>query len=293
MSSTREERRIKQRSAKPSHEEPPAFRISIRSWCIGLFLICLAIELGLVACDAVITYGKATDLGMIRRLFNITREDGVASWFAVTQTAFVALTTWAVVAVVRRQEGRSSRRVVGWVMIALFFSYMSMDDGSKFHERIGSAVKKISQEKEDSESSKPSEPSLLTALIETFPSYGWQLVFLPFFVGAGLFMLFFMKREFHGPGLLLMFIAALALYGFAVALDFVEGMEPEHPLNIHEHIRAAFDLRMYTVRHFSKSLEEFIEMLATTMLWVVFLTHLTQVAPNIRIEFQRSVSASA
>ena len=265
-----------------------SFQISMKTWCLWLFVACLAIELSLVACDAVITYGKATDLAMIRRLFNITREDGLASWFAVTQTSFVALTTWTVLAVLWRREHRK-RQCLAWLFIALFFSYMSMDDGSKFHERIGSAVKKMTEAKEDSVDA---EPSFGTALFESFPSYGWQLAFLPFFVGAGLFMLVFLSREFHGMGLIVLFVMALGLYGFAVGLDFIEGMDQEHPLNLHEHIRAAFDLRMYTVRHFSKSIEEFSEMVATTLLWIVFLLHLTHVAPKILVEFSPSAASA-
>ena len=265
-----------------------SFQISINTYCLWLFLACVSIELVLVACDAVITYGRATDLAMIRRLFNITREDGLASWFAVTQTSFVALTTWTILAVSWRRE-RRTRRCLAWLFIALFFSYMSMDDGSKFHERIGSAIKHMAETKEDSATA---EPSFGDALIRTYPSYGWQLAFLPFFAGAGLFMLVFLGRELRGIALIVLFVTALALYGFAVGLDFIEGMDQKHPLNIHEHIRAAFDLRTYTVRHFSKSLEEFSEMLGTTLLWVVFLLHLAHVAPKIHVEFSPSTSSA-
>ena len=129
------------------------------------------------------------------------------------------------------------------------------------------------------------DPSLATDLIQAFPSYDWQLVFLPFFGGVGLCMLIFPRREFCGMGLTVLFVTALALYGFALGLDFIEDMEKEHPLNIHESIRTACDTRMYTVRHFSKSLDEFSEMLATTILWVVLLLHLAQVAPKIHLEF--------
>ena len=41
-----------------------------------------------------------------------------------------------------------------------------------------------------------------------------------------------------------------------------------------------------TLRHFSKSIEEFLEMLANTLLWYVFLRTLTQVAADVRIRFR-------
>ena len=46
-----------------------------------IFLFCLVVELLLVGLDAFINYGRFIDIGPIRRLFNITREDGLATWF--------------------------------------------------------------------------------------------------------------------------------------------------------------------------------------------------------------------
>jgi hypothetical protein len=43
--------------------------------------------------------------------------------------------------------------------------------------------------------------------------------------------------------------------------------------------------------HFSRSIEEFIEMLANTLLWSVFLLPFMRLAPDLRMRF-RSVEAS-
>ena len=40
-----------------------------------------------------------------------------------------------------------------------------------------------------------------------------------------------------------------------------------------------------TLRHFSKSIEEAIEMLANTILWVLFLRHLNVATPSLRVRF--------
>ena len=45
--------------------------------------------------------------------------------------------------------------------------------------------------------------------------------------------------------------------------------------------RTAYD----TLGHFSKSIEEFLEMLGNTLLWVVFLQHLSGLARDLRIRF--------
>lgn len=63
-------------------------------------------------------------------MFNIAREDGLASWFAVTQTLFVALTLWLIYTLTKRGGGSRSK-VYGWLVLTLFFAYMAVDDGAQ------------------------------------------------------------------------------------------------------------------------------------------------------------------
>ena len=75
-------------------------------------------------------------------MFNTAREDGLASWFAVTQTLLIALTLWLIYSVAK--AGRKPRAiVVGWLVLALFFTYMAIDDGAQIHERLGSTFKAL------------------------------------------------------------------------------------------------------------------------------------------------------
>jgi hypothetical protein len=91
-----------------------------------------------------------------------------------------------------------------------------------------------------------------------------------------------------------MVVAAVACFALAVAFDFVEGLDPEHPWNLHAWLAERMSLEpgarrrfgqsaFRSVRHFSKSLEECLEMLATTLLWCVLLRHLARIAPELRI----------
>ena len=86
-------------------EKSPATRDPVADVCVNVdtrrvilvaFVTCLAAELVFVLLDATVNYSQWTNLGMIRRMFNITREDGMASWFGTTQTFMVALTVWCV-----------------------------------------------------------------------------------------------------------------------------------------------------------------------------------------------------
>ncbi|MEE8306691.1 MAG: hypothetical protein V3R81_05455, partial [Gammaproteobacteria bacterium] len=107
-----------------------------------LFVVLLGAEVLFVLGDATINVERWVDSGPVRRLFNITREDGIASWFAIIQTWMLGLTAALLYAVVKAKDGAVSSRV-GWAILAIFFLYMAFDDGTQFHERIGSWVKAI------------------------------------------------------------------------------------------------------------------------------------------------------
>ena len=59
-------------------------------------------------------------------------------------------------------------------------------------------------------------------------------------------------------------------------LDFFEGLDSAHPLDLHTWLQESFDLRAYTVSHFSKALEELLEMCSIAMLLALFLLHLLE-----------------
>jgi len=241
-----------------------------------LFVMLVSAEIFFVLADAIINVGELSELGPVRRFFNITREDGVASWFGVTQTWMLGLTAAFIYVLVRAGNSLRWRRV-GWAILALFFLYMAMDDGAKFHERIGSSAKYLLHG-EDADSG--------TIIAGFFPSYAWQLVFLPIFGSFGLFALWFLNKELTVTRDKLMVVAAIGLLVLAVVADFFEGLDIDHPYNLHGWIEYTWDLTEYQVRHFSKSVEEFMEMLAMTLLWITFLRHLVRTFPGIKLQFQ-------
>ncbi len=53
------------------------------------------------------------------------------------------------------------------------------------HERLGTAVETLGED---------------SRLLEAFPSFAWQILFVPLFGALGLFMLWFLWREL-GPGI--------------------------------------------------------------------------------------------
>ncbi len=267
-----------------------SLQVDVRRLTWTIFAVFLCLEIAWVLLDYHVNYRNRADVSAIRRLFNITREDGIASWFAVTQTFLSGLTCWVVWTVVRRQDAVRWRRI-GWLVLALLFTYMAVDDGAKIHERLGTAFEVMAERAEAS-----GEESFAGTLLDFFPSYPWQVVFLPFFGALGLFTLVFLWFELGGGLPRLLVVVAIGCFVTAVSLDFVEGLAEKHPWNLYTWIAERWDLESFTearfdespfdtLRHFSKSIEEFLEMLGNTLLWYVFLRRLTETAPDLRFRF--------
>lgn len=251
------------------------------AWVVG---VCVAITLALVALDWAVTYRRATDIGAIRRLFNMAREDSLASWYAVTVTCLAALTGWLIWAAARRVSQRG--RTVGWLVVALFLTWMTVDDGAAVHERLGTAFELTREEGTAGGGS-------LTRLAESFPSYGWQLLLMPQFVLVGVFTLAFLWRTSSGPLVRGLALAALGCLAIAVGIDFMEGLDPEHPANLQAWLArrpwlarlSAPDYKtpLESVVHFGKVIEEAIEIIGMTLLWAVLLDQLILTASRVRI----------
>ena len=134
-------------------------------------------------------------------------------------------------------------------------------------------------------------------MLDAFPSYAWHVCLLPLFGAMGLFMLVFLWRELSETPARVLVAAAIACFVLAVGLDFVEGLDPDHPWNLYTRLSERFgweglategyDAPYKVLRHFSKSIEESIEMLAMTILWIVFLRHWIRSAGDLRVRFVR------
>ncbi len=235
-----------------------------------LLIACVLIEFFLVFIDATVNYGKWIDIGAIRRLCNIAREDGLATWFQVAQTLMAGITLWGIW-LVSRQTGQPKKTILGWGILAAFFTFMSADDGAKIHERIGTTAGSLM-----GDAGVETSGSVGNRILDMFPSYNWQLVVLPVFIALGLFMLYFLWQQ--TPKSRHLLLAGVSCFAVAVGLDFFEGLDELHPANIYTKLQTILELSEYTVSHFAKSLEEFLEMLGISFLWSLFANHLSHFA---------------
>lgn len=248
----------------------------------NVLIFCIAFEIFLVLIDIFVNYYELSDIKTIRRLCNIAREDSLASWYGTTQTFTAGLTLWLIFFIAKHSSA-SKITVAGWCVLAMLFTYMAVDDGAEIHERLGTAFEIVYENK----GAPDAAVSWATKLLDIFPSYAWQILFVPFFGVAGVFMLIFLFRELGHGKAKIMVVLALACFVTAVGLDFVEGLDKGHEWNLHTMIRDKYGLGKYTVRHFSKSIEEFLEMLGITLFWVSFILHFKNL-PNGGVHFHNT-----
>jgi len=208
------------------------------AWLIGVQVV-------LAGIDFLFAYLDVIPLEAVQHLANLAREDGVGTFFSSMQAFAVAV----VLVAIGFTERAAGRTVAGWWLIAAFFAYIAIDDAVEVHERLGSAVKRVTA----------------SPMFDAFPTYAWQLVFGPLFGGMGLFIVFFLWRRLSDPRLRYGIGLALACFVVAVGFDFIEGME-----GAFEAMAEALGVRNYTVSHGFKVTEELLEMLGTTLFLVTF-----------------------
>ncbi len=258
--------------------QPTLLRIDHDLLFRWLLVVLLAIEVAIVLLDAFISEFGAIPIGAARRLFNITREDGIPNFFSSFQVLTVGVVLVVITLVVRAQPRRlGSKVVLGWGVMAAIFLFMGIDDATKLHERIGTIFEELVTDSEGDPSA-----GFLGDLQDIFPSYNWQLVFGPFFAAVGVFLLLFLNKQLPSLQMKGLIVAAISLFVVAVAMDFIEGMDNE----ILEHVADFFSTDVGRVEHFSKSIEEFFEMAATTLFLVVFLKKLISLTSAITFQLE-------
>lgn len=213
-----------------------------------ILLYLVIINASLVLLDLVFNYSGFVQIGSIRRLFNMAREDSLAAWYSSVLLLMVSFAAWLVYARMRE---------LGWAAIAAFFTYLAVDDGSGLHERVGTAAKTLLKAR-----------ALASESGFAFPSYTWHLVYGPFFGGMALFMLYYLLKELKSLDLKILFIAALSCFGTAEFFDFVEGMD-----GAFIDISFALGTSIEFVSHYSRIAEEFLENLGATLFLVCFLSY--------------------
>lgn len=257
----------------------PSIGVDAQRFNRYLLIALIAAEVLFVIIDATINYSSWIDIGAVRRLANIAREDGLATWFMATQTLFASLVVFLIF-VLHRSAGTRKRVVIAWLIVALFFLFMAADDASQIHERLGTAFE-TAVEADDG-----APAGILGRAMDAFPSYAWQLILMPVFAAFGLFLFNFLWDEFKDTRARIKLVTALGCFLIAIAIDFIEGLEPDHAFNLYTYIKEHTSLSDDFVDHFAKSLEEFLEMFGMTLLLSAFFLHVSRITRAFEVRFR-------
>lgn len=220
------------------------------------------IEINLVLLDFVFNHLKLIDFKPIRQLFNMELEGSLANWVSSIVYLSVGISLWLVTFQSKYILKQKFKSII-WSLIALFFTYLSVDDGASIHERVGTTLKLFYDKYEWNPKHK-----LLHYVINEFPSYYWQVIFIPILAISSIFILLFLWKELKSFKIFLFVGFAFFIMAFAQALDYLEGIRYTYPL-----IENNFNFNPKTIRHYSKVFEEFLEMFGMTILMSVFTNH--------------------
>jgi hypothetical protein len=230
---------------------------------VPLFIAMVSVYVVLLLLDYWLILSRDVD-PFQNRFFNLAGEDNLATYVGINQALLVALTAWETRSAVVHRKGSSLRRV-GWSMVSLFLLWLVLDDALTIHERVGGLFGPVARD-------------------IGFPGYTWHLL-VPLYGVATLATLAFLWKDF-GPGSSRwLLLVTLMCFVAAVALDFVEALNLDHPWNPHRAIAERFEMESFTTRHFrlgsyltlkhvTMAIEEVIEMFGMTVLWIALLRNL-------------------
>lgn len=235
-----------------------------------LWLVCC----GLVACDSVLTFHDVTGYYVFNRVFDMTREESIPNWYASILLFCIALTCAVTYTIQRRRVDR--RDALPWVFFAGFFTFLSMDDGAKIHERLGSFFRELAEEGDG-------VFTVFQTVLEAASTYSWQIFVLPVFLFFAFFILLWgfnniSVRETHRWILLGGFFIAIAL-----GLDYFEGLVDNGVIDLEGR-----PLSVNTIEHYQRVLEEFSEMTGFICILRGLCVHLLSLETHISLSLYKS-----
>ena len=249
-------------------------QINMQKWITTIFIACVFAEFALVAFDYIFNYHDVLDDKQFRRIWNVARENSIPTWFSSIQAQLLGVTV-IFIAVVQKHR-ISVIKTWGWILIGLFFIFIGIDDFAAIHEKLGGVLERIA--KKDGRD----DGAIVSTLLKN-PSFSWHTFIAPIFALCGLAIALFLWMEFWKLNLFRYLFLGFGCWIVAQSLDFLEGLP-----NIDDYYKLVQDYfsikKSYFVSHTFKVVEEYLEMLGTTLLWVGFLSYFSHVADGLKLE---------
>lgn len=246
--------------------------IDLRVVIRRLFLACLLFQVFLVLADYVFNYLDVFDERAIRRIWNIAREQSIPSWFSSILAQLLGATV-LLIAILERHARRFSV-TLAWILAGLFFFWIGIDDYAEIHERLGGALERLAGIDDDGSDD----------AVRFNPSFSWHTFIAPVYALFSLGILALVGLSFWRRRLLPYLVIGFGCWAVAQGIDFVEGLDTAEQL--YDWGQDTFGVeRRYGVTHTVKVVEEILEMLGTTFLWIGFLHYLAGVLDGRAVRF--------
>ncbi len=248
---------------------PTIYTIDINLVAKRVLVVCLVIEGTLVLADIIFNYLDVFNELNIRRIWNIARELSIPTWFASTQTQLMGLT--AIIIGLLQKNATSRLPYFSWLVAGSFFIWIGIDDAMEIHEKLGSAIDNLIYGDTEGNSL----------------SYSWHSYIAPFYVVFGIYLTYHFWRVMHPHSLFRYVFTGFSCWIVSQGIDFIEGMDDAEL--IYSCIEEALLIEeTYLIPHTLKVVEETIEMVGTTFLWVGFLYYLGVVINNSALRFEKA-----
>jgi len=227
-------------------------QLNLNRIILYVLIFCLAAEAVIFFLDIFLNIAELWYMEKFKRFSNVAMESSFGTWFSVVQNFIVGITA-LIISMHYRFISKNRGGFICWLLTALFFAYISLDDHLVLHERMGGSITVFA--------------GWLFGKNITLPTYGWLFLFGPLFGAFGIFFLVFMYRELRTRKFRLILITGLFLWGAAVLLDAWDGMGHSY-----EWIVNGTGLKKIYIRHCFMLFEEMLEMLGSTLFLYLFLS---------------------
>ncbi|MBV1876640.1 MAG: hypothetical protein KUG79_03250 [Pseudomonadales bacterium] len=237
----------------------------------------IAIALIILCLDIFFTHQHWLSIAF-RRIFIVTYEDSIGSWYSIVIALAVATVLWLTIYRLKQDFTTTDTTLRVYTALAVLMTYATVDDGAKIHERVGSAASEFWTNNTTGAAS-----GFLSELITAFPGYPWQVVYAPIIIIGGLLVLFLVFFDGSDRLSRLLLTLALGMFVCAVGIDFLEGAPNYTDIDWMNVINKDTPFR----RHYAKALEETLEMMGMACLWVAFVRKLLIRYPRWAFDFTK------
>lgn len=224
----------------------------------GLLILCLFIQGWFVILHLHLANHTSPGVTLLGQAFDLTREGSIPTSWACLQAIGVGITALLIL-LLRQRQGIPTSHSTGWVIAAILFITIAIDDAASLHERIGAIT------------------SLGMMDNLGYPSYPWHIVVAPGFA-LGLLLAVYLLwgdlKQVRGGRTLV--VVAVACFGLSQCIDFVEGLERMSKLPM-EVLSKPLPYWMIV--------EEVLEMVGTALFWCAFAACLFRATLGIPLVF--------